>query len=161
MEGAGEATAAVFEATVFIDYFKEMPDPRQPGKVAYRLDEVLLLALLGVLAGGEGFTDVARFGQKKLALLRRFLPFANGTPSIPARGQRMGDTSPSRALGQQSAATKGSLSENDRAAHDREARSHEQGGHRHCRRHLGGRAVARRGSCPHRAIPRSDQKEGS
>ena len=49
--------------------------------MAYRLDEILLLSLLAVLAGAEGFTDIARFGQKKLALLRRFLPFANGTPS--------------------------------------------------------------------------------
>ena len=28
-----------------------------------------------------GFTDIARFGQKKLDLLRRFRPFADGTPS--------------------------------------------------------------------------------
>jgi len=75
------ATTAAFETTVFLDYFKEMPDHRQAGKVAYRLDEVLLLALLSILAGAEGFTDMARFGQKKLALLQRFLPFANGTPS--------------------------------------------------------------------------------
>ncbi len=39
------------------------------------------MALLAVLAGAEGFTDIARFGDKKLALLRRFRPFANGTPS--------------------------------------------------------------------------------
>jgi len=77
----GEATAAAFEATVFLGYFKDMPDRRQPGKVTYRLDEILLLALLATLAGAEGFTDIARFGQKKLDLLRRFLPFADGTPS--------------------------------------------------------------------------------
>jgi predicted transposase YbfD/YdcC len=75
------AAGAEFEATVFLEYFKDMPDHRQRGKVAYRLDEVLLLALLSALAGAEGFTDMARFGQKKLPLLRRFLPFANGTPS--------------------------------------------------------------------------------
>lgn len=40
-----------------------------------------MLALLATLAGAEGFTDIARFGQKKLALLRRFLPFADGAPS--------------------------------------------------------------------------------
>jgi len=39
------------------------------------------LSLLAVLAGAEGFTDIARFGEKKLALLRRFRPFAEGTPS--------------------------------------------------------------------------------
>ena len=77
----GEAAAAYFETTVFLDYFKDLPDHRQSGKVTYRLDEILLLALLATLAGAEGFTDIARFGRKKLALLRRFLPFADGVPS--------------------------------------------------------------------------------
>jgi len=77
-----EALAPVlYETTSFLNYFSDMPDHRQAGKVAYRLDEVLLLALLATLAGAEGFTDIARFGHKKLNLLRRFLPFANGTPS--------------------------------------------------------------------------------
>jgi predicted transposase YbfD/YdcC len=49
--------------------------------VMYPLDEVLLLSLLGVLAGAETFVDIARFGDKKLALLRRFRPFADGTPA--------------------------------------------------------------------------------
>lgn len=30
--------------------------------------------------GAECFTDIARFGEKKRALLRRFRPFKNGTP---------------------------------------------------------------------------------
>lgn len=81
MEPLAAVAAAGFETTVFLDYFKDVPDHRQPGKVAYRLDEILLLCLLATLAGAEGFTDIARFGLKKLALLRRFLPFANGTPS--------------------------------------------------------------------------------
>lgn len=68
------------EATVFLDYFNNLPDPRQAGKVVYPLNEVLLLSLLAVLANAESFTDIARFGEKKLALLRRFLPFADGTP---------------------------------------------------------------------------------
>ena len=58
-----------------------LPDPRQRGKVVYPLDEVLVLALLAVLAGAETFVDIARFGAKKLALLRRFRPFRDGTPS--------------------------------------------------------------------------------
>ena len=37
--------------------------------------------LLAVLTGAETFIDIARFGQKKIALLRRFLPFRDGTPS--------------------------------------------------------------------------------
>jgi predicted transposase YbfD/YdcC len=80
MTGTAAHFGSIAEATVFLDYFKSLPDPRQVGKVVYRLDEVLLLSLLAVLAGAENFTDIARFGEKKLALLRRFLPFPFGTP---------------------------------------------------------------------------------
>jgi predicted transposase YbfD/YdcC len=69
------------EGLVFLEYFRALPDPRQPGKVVYPLDEVLLLCLLAVLAGAETFTDIARFGTKKLDLLRRFRPFRDGTPA--------------------------------------------------------------------------------
>jgi DDE_Tnp_1-associated len=50
------------EATVFLDYFKDLTDPRQLGKVIYPLNGVLLLSLLAVLANAESFTDIARFG---------------------------------------------------------------------------------------------------
>jgi len=72
---------AVAEGIVFLKYFRDLPDPRQAGKVVYPLDEILLLCLLAVLAGAETFTDIARFGTKKLDLLRRFLPFRDGTPA--------------------------------------------------------------------------------
>ena len=39
-----------------------------------------------VRAGDKSFTDIARFGEKKLALLRRFTPFADGTPPHDALG---------------------------------------------------------------------------
>lgn len=77
------------EAVAFLAFFNDLPDPRQAGKVSYPLDEVLLLALLAVLAGAETITDIARFGQKKLALLRRFRPFADGTPSHDHLGDIM------------------------------------------------------------------------
>src|SRR5271166_2122379 len=73
--------AALAETTVFLSYFKDMPDHRQAGKVTYPLDEILLLCRLAVLAGAEAFTDIARFGEKKLELLRRFRPFEHGTPA--------------------------------------------------------------------------------
>src|SRR6266404_546893 len=81
MELAAGAFAALSEAVVFLSHFKDLPDPRQPGKVIYPLDEVLLLCLLAVLAGAETFVDIALFGEKKLNLLRRFRPFRDGTPS--------------------------------------------------------------------------------
>ncbi len=80
MDATTEDDGSLFEATVFLSHFKDLPDSRQPGKVIYPLDEVLLLVLLATLAGAEAFTDIARFGEKKLALLRRFRPFRDGTP---------------------------------------------------------------------------------
>jgi predicted transposase YbfD/YdcC len=81
MDGEAENSEALVETTVFLSYFKDMPDHRQAGKVIYPLDEILLLCLLAVLAGAEAFTDIARFGEKKLDLLRRFRPFKDGTPA--------------------------------------------------------------------------------
>ena len=81
MEQAAGEPGALGEAVVFLEYFKALADPRQRGKVIYPLDEVLLLCLLAVLGGAETSVDIARFGEKKIALLRRFRPFADGTPS--------------------------------------------------------------------------------
>lgn len=72
---------AFAESIGFLRYFSDLPDPRQRGKVLYPLDEILLLCLLAVLAGADCIVDIARFGQKKRELLRRFRPFADGTPS--------------------------------------------------------------------------------
>jgi predicted transposase YbfD/YdcC len=81
MEETSEEFGAINESVVFLEYFKDLPDPRQRGKVTYPLDEVLLLCLLAVLGGAETFVDIARFGEKKIGLLRRFRPFRDGTPS--------------------------------------------------------------------------------
>jgi predicted transposase YbfD/YdcC len=81
MNDTSMADAAFAEAIVFLGHFNALHDPRQPGKVTYPLDEILLLCLLAVLAGAECFTEIALFGTKKLALLRRFRPFKDGTPA--------------------------------------------------------------------------------
>jgi predicted transposase YbfD/YdcC len=81
MGGEAADCDAYGEAVVFLKYFEDLPDARQRGKVMYPLEEVLLLCLLAVLAGAETFVDIARFGSKKLAFLRRFRPFREGTPS--------------------------------------------------------------------------------
>src|SRR4051794_40108293 len=80
MDGATAECAAFDETVVFLSHFKDLRDPRQPGKVSYPLDEILLLCLLAVLAGAECFTKIALFGVKKLDFLRRFRPFRGGTP---------------------------------------------------------------------------------
>src|SRR3974377_2548872 len=81
MERAGSDLTAFCEAVVFLGYFKQLPDPSQAGKVIYPLPEVLLLCLVATLAGADTIVDIARFGEKKIALLRRFRPFCHGTPA--------------------------------------------------------------------------------
>src|SRR5271165_4297509 len=81
MKSATTDCAPFDETVVFLSYFKDLKDHRQLGKVTYPLVEVLLLCLLAVLAGAENVTDIARFGAKKLELLRRFRPFKDGTPA--------------------------------------------------------------------------------
>ena len=87
MEGAGADCGALNESIVFLEHFSGLEDPRQPGKIVYPLNEVLLLCLLAVLAGAETFVDIALFGEKKLSLLRRLLPYANGTPPHDRLGE--------------------------------------------------------------------------
>jgi predicted transposase YbfD/YdcC len=81
MDDTATDSGALSEAVVFLNHFKDMRDPRQRGKVMYPLDEILLLALLAVLAGADSFVEIARFGCKKRELLRRFRPYLDGTPS--------------------------------------------------------------------------------
>jgi predicted transposase YbfD/YdcC len=81
MDGTATDDVVFDETVVFLSHFKGLVDPRQPGKISYPLDEILLLCLLAVLAGAECFTEIALFGVKKLGLLRRFRPFKDGTPA--------------------------------------------------------------------------------
>jgi len=58
----------IFDATGLLRHLKDLSDGRRPGKVVYPLDEVLLLALLAVLAGAETFIDIAGLARKAAAV---------------------------------------------------------------------------------------------
>ena len=64
-----------------LDHFSALEDPRQAWKVVYPLPEILLCVLCATMAGAEDFVEIERWARKKLAVLRRFLPFGNGIPS--------------------------------------------------------------------------------
>jgi predicted transposase YbfD/YdcC len=81
MDNTAADSETLLETVVFLNHFNNLRDPRQRGKIMYPLDEILLLTLLAVLAGADSFVEIARFGDKKLDLLRRFRPFRDGTPS--------------------------------------------------------------------------------
>jgi predicted transposase YbfD/YdcC len=91
-----QATAdAAFDQVVdFLSSFEDLDDPRQKKKVLYPLDEMLLLCLAGVLAGCDSWVEIARFGDKKLDFLKRFRPFAEGTPSHDQLGDLFASLDP-------------------------------------------------------------------
>ncbi len=64
----------------FLAHFESMEDPRQQAKILYPLNEILLLVLCAVISAAQNRTSIALYGEKKPALLRRFLPFGQGTP---------------------------------------------------------------------------------
>jgi predicted transposase YbfD/YdcC len=65
----------------WLEFFDELPEPRQKAKVLYPLPELLLCCLVGVLCGAEGWVEVEEYGEAKLDFLRRFLPFEHGIAS--------------------------------------------------------------------------------
>lgn len=65
----------------FIDFFKQIPDHRIERRKLHSVEEILLVAFCGVIAGCEGWDDLELFGKTKLDYLRQYLPFKNWAPS--------------------------------------------------------------------------------
>lgn len=61
--------------------FATLPDARQRGKIAYPLDEVVMMALCAMLSDCGDFTEMEVFAETQEAWLRTFLVLAHGTPS--------------------------------------------------------------------------------
>ena len=65
----------------FMRVFSALDDPRSPRAKTYPLVEILIVAFLSIISGGEGYVDMECFGKLKLMFLRKFYAFKNGTPS--------------------------------------------------------------------------------
>jgi hypothetical protein len=53
-----DVDGAISESVVFLEHFRDLPDPRQAGKVTYPLNEVLLLSL--ILTASQTHSDYTR-----------------------------------------------------------------------------------------------------
>ena len=73
--------SSLSDSSGFLDHFSEVEDPRIDRKKLYSMEEILLLTLLAVVSGCDGWADIEIFGKTKLSLLREYLPYENGTPS--------------------------------------------------------------------------------
>lgn len=63
------------------DYFKDIKDPRIERNKRHRLLDVIVVSLLAILCGAEGWEDIERYGRAKKEWLKKFLLLENGIPS--------------------------------------------------------------------------------
>ncbi|GGB34432.1 ISAs1 family transposase [Tistrella bauzanensis] len=63
-----------------LEHFSTIKDDRQPCKVMYPLEEVLLLVVCGTMAACDDYDDIVLWGKQHLDFLRRLQPYHFGIP---------------------------------------------------------------------------------
>ena len=53
----------------FIDFFKDIPDHRMERRKLHMVEEILLIAFCGTIAGCDSWNDLELFGKTKLSVL--------------------------------------------------------------------------------------------
>lgn len=64
-----------------LDHFSRIEDTRQPFRIAYPMNEVLLLAVCGTIADCDDYEAIADWGEENLGFLREFLAYYHGVPT--------------------------------------------------------------------------------
>lgn len=64
-----------------VECFSEIEDPRIERTRVHSLEDILVLSVLAVIAGAEGWEDIEEFGKQKYGWLRKFLKLSGGIPS--------------------------------------------------------------------------------
>jgi predicted transposase YbfD/YdcC len=72
----------------FIENFNELEDPRLDNhNRRHNLIDMLVITILGVICGADGWVEVATFGRSKYEWLKSFLELPNGIPSHDTFGR--------------------------------------------------------------------------
>ena len=69
------------EANNLHSIFESLEDPRVERTKRHQLLDIILIAILGVLCGAEGWVDIETLGNTREAWLKTFLELPNGIPS--------------------------------------------------------------------------------
>lgn len=67
--------------TSLLSHFDEIPDPRAERTRKHLLKDIIIIAILAVIAGAEGWEDMENYGISKQQWLEEFLELPNGIPS--------------------------------------------------------------------------------
>jgi predicted transposase YbfD/YdcC len=65
---------------LLLEHFCELSDDREPQRIMYRLDEVLLLVTCATICSCDDFDEIVAWGEHHLGFLRRFSEFHFGIP---------------------------------------------------------------------------------
>jgi DDE_Tnp_1-associated len=67
--------------------FEAIEDPRVERTKHHQLIDIIIIAILGVLCGADGWVDIESFGKTKEMWLKTFLDLPNGIPSHDTFGR--------------------------------------------------------------------------
>jgi len=65
----------------FLRFFRDVPDPRTGNFITHKLHDLIVIAVLAVICGADGWTQVAFWSRCKAKWLRTFLDLPGGIPS--------------------------------------------------------------------------------
>jgi predicted transposase YbfD/YdcC len=71
----------------FLRFFRDVPDPRTGNFIVHKLHDLIVIAVLAVICGADGWAQVAFWGQCKAKWLRTFLDLPGGIPSHDTFGR--------------------------------------------------------------------------
>jgi predicted transposase YbfD/YdcC len=63
-----------------IESFENIEDPRE-SNISHALIDIILIAILAILCGADGFNEIEDFGKSKEKWLKKYLKLRNGIPS--------------------------------------------------------------------------------
>jgi predicted transposase YbfD/YdcC len=70
----------------FLRFFDDLPDPRAVNRI-HKLHDLIVIAVMAVICGADGWTQVALFGRSKRKWLATFLELPGGIPSHDTFGR--------------------------------------------------------------------------
>lgn len=65
-----------------LNYFGNIPDPRQPGNITYKLEHIFFIILSAILAGANSINQIAIFAKAKARWVKKLIPI----DTIPSYG---------------------------------------------------------------------------
>jgi hypothetical protein len=63
------------------NFFKDVEDPRKWKNVQHKLIDIIVISILAVICGAEGWEEIELFGKSKKSFLKEFLELPKGIPS--------------------------------------------------------------------------------